>query len=152
QVKHKNFSPEKFAAYDFSLANESGEVDKIVNEGKTDSKGEATESFTAKEAYTNKGMLQADFYTTVFDETGRPVSRNSSIDIATQNVFFGLGYDWFYYYSLNQPVKFQIAAVNKDGSPVNATATVRVIKHEYRVQLARSGSYFRYESQPDDKT
>jgi uncharacterized protein YfaS (alpha-2-macroglobulin family) len=151
QVKHKYFSPEKFENYDFTLANENGAVEKFVNEGKTDEKGEANQSFTAKNEYTNKGMLQADFYTTVFDETGRPVSRTSSIDIATQNIFFGVGYDWFYYYALNQPVKFQLAAVNKDGNAVNAAATVQVIKHEYRVNLARSGSYFRYESEPDDK-
>ena len=40
--------------------------------------------------YTNKGVLQTNFYTTVFDETGRPVSRASSIDIFTQDVFFGI--------------------------------------------------------------
>ena len=151
QVKRKYFSPEKFSSYDFTLANENGGFDKIVNEGKTNDQGEAKQVITAKEEYRNKGMLQANFYTTVFDETGRPVSRSSSLDIATQDVFFGIGYDWFYYYALNQPVKFPIAAVNKDGNAVNSTARVQVIKHEYRVMLAKSGSYFRYESQPVDE-
>ena len=96
-------------------------------------------------------VLQANFYTTVFDETGRPVSRASAVDMFTQDVFFGIKEDWFYYYPLNQPVKFQLAAVNKDGNAVNSTAKVQVIKHEYRTVLARSGSYFRYESQKEDK-
>ena len=95
-------------------------------------------------------VLQANFYTTVFDETGRPVSRATSVDIYTQDVFFGIKDDWYYYYPLNQPVKFQLVAVNKDGNAVNATARVEVIKHEYELCL-KSGSYFRYESQKEDK-
>ena len=104
-----------------------------------------------KTCYANNGLLQANFYTTVFDETGRPVSRASSVDLFTQDVFFGIKEDWFYYYPLNQPVKFQLAAVNKDGNEVNSTAKVEVIKHEYKTVLAKSGSYFRYESQKEDK-
>ena len=87
--------------------------------------------------YSNMGVLQTNFYTTVFDETGRPVSRATSVDVFTQDVFFGIKYDWFYYYPLNQPVKFQLVAVNKDGKAVNATARVEVIKHEYRTVLVK---------------
>ena len=95
--------------------------------------------------------MQTNFYTTVFDETGRPVSRATSVDIFTQDVFYGIKQDWFYYYPLNQPVKFQLVSVNKDGNVVNSTARVEVIKHEYRTVLTKSGSYFRYESQKEDK-
>ena len=52
---------------------------------------------------------------------------------------------------LNQPVKFELAVVNKDGNGTNATARVEVIKHEYRTVLTKSGNYFRYESQKEDK-
>src|SRR5882672_11406415 len=97
------------------------------------------------------GALQTSFYTTVFDETGRPVSRATSVDIYTQDVFFGVKYDWFFYYPLNQPVKFELVATNKDGNAVSAPARVEVIKHEYRTVLVRSDKYFRYESQKEDK-
>ena len=152
QVKQKTFAPKKFDDYDFSLANQNSFFDKIVKEGKTDANGQATEVYQVPNSYANMGMLQANFYTTVFDETGRPVSRLSTSDIPTQDVFFGVNYDWFYYYPLNQPVKFQLAAVNKDGNAVNSVAKVEVIKHEYNTVLARSGSYFRYESQKEDKS
>ncbi len=151
QVKQKYFAPPKFSDYNFSLANQNSFFDKDVKEGKTDAAGNASESFTVKPTYANMGALQASFYTTVFDETGRPVSRVSAVDIYTQDVFYGIKNDWFYYYPLNQPVKFPVVAVNKDGGQVTATARVEVIKHEYRTVLARSGSYFRYESQKDDK-
>ena len=101
--------------------------------------------------YTNSGLLQANFYTTVFDETGRPVSRTTSADIFTQDVFHGIKDDGSYYYPLNQPVRFNLVSVNREGAATTAQAKVQVIKREYKTVLVKSGSYFRYESQQDDK-
>ena len=151
QVKQKAFVPEKFEGYDFSLVNTNTYFDKQVKEGTTDEAGNATVEYEVPAAYANSGLLQASFYTTVFDETGRPVSRGTRVDLFTQDVFFGMKNDWYYYYALNQPVKFQLAAVNKEGNGTTATARIEVIKHEYRTVLTKSGSYFRYESQKEDK-
>jgi alpha-2-macroglobulin len=151
QVKQKYFSSDKFDGYDFSLANQSTFFDKEVKEGTTDAEGNASFEYTVPATYANMGVLQVNFYTTVFDETGRPVSRASGVDVFTQDVLFGIKQDWYYYYPLNQPVKFQLAAVNKDGNGTSATARVEVIKHEYRTVMTKSGSYFRYESQKEDK-
>ena len=151
QVKQKYFDPEKFEDYNFSMANQTTTFDNDKREGKTDEQGNAAETFEYKDAYKDKGLLEAKFYTTVFDETGRPVSRVSSLDIYTQTVFLGVKYDWFYYYPLNQPVRFQLAAVNKEGNAVSSKARVEVIKHEYRTSLERNGDYFRYVSSVDDK-
>ncbi len=151
QVKQKYFSAEKFDDYDFSLANQNTFFDKQVKEGTTDAEGNAIIEYTVPVTYANMGALQTSFYTTVFDETGRPVSRASKVDIFTQDVFFGIKRDWFYYYPLNQPVRFNLVAVNKEGNATGATARVEVIKHEYRTVLTKSGSYFRYESQKEDK-
>ncbi len=108
-----------------------------MKEGTTDEAGNAVVEYAVPETYANMGVLQTNFYTTVFDETGRPVSRATAVDIFTQDVFFGIKQDWFYYYPLNQPVKFNLAAVNKDGNGVSATAKVQVIKHEYRTVLTK---------------
>jgi len=151
QVKKKAFNPKKFNQYNFSIANESVSFDKEVKEGKTDDNGNATEDFSVKEEYKNMGLLQAVFYATVFDETGRPVSRSASADIYTQPVFFGIGEDGWWYYPLNQTIKFPLVALNRNEAPVNAQAKVEVIKHEYRTVLTKSGQYFRYESQKEDK-
>jgi len=151
QVKQKVFSPEKFNNYDFSLANQNTFFDKQVREGKTDAEGNASESYEVPAQYANMGALQTNFYTTVFDETGRPVSRMASADIYTQDIFYGIKYDWMYYFPLNQSAKFELVSVNKDGNVINSTAKVEVIKHEYRTVLSKSGSYFRYESQKQDK-
>jgi uncharacterized protein YfaS (alpha-2-macroglobulin family) len=151
QVKQKSFAPEKFSDYEFGLANQNSFFDKLIKEGTTDEQGNASEEYLVPDTYTDKGLLQTNFYTTVFDETGRPVSRVSSADIYTQDIFYGIKHDWFFYYPLNQPVKFQLICVNKDGNAVNATARIEVIKHEYRTVLTKSGSYFRYDSQKEDR-
>ncbi|MBS1566262.1 MAG: alpha-2-macroglobulin family protein, partial [Bacteroidetes bacterium] len=132
-------------------ANKGVSFDKEVKEGKTDDNGNASEEYTVKEAYKNTGLLQAVFYATVFDETGRPVSRSTSADIFTQPVFFGIQEDGWWYYPLNQTISFPLVALNSKETPVDAQAKVEVIKHEYRTVLTKSGSYFRYESQTEDK-
>jgi alpha-2-macroglobulin len=151
QVKQKYFSAKNFDGYDFSLANQNTFFDKEVKEGTTDASGNASINYTVPATYANMGALQTSFYTTVFDETGRPVSRATTVDVFTQDVFFGIKQDWFYYYPLNQAVKFNLVSVNKDGNATSSTARVEVIKHEYRTVLTKSGSYFRYESQKEDK-
>jgi uncharacterized protein YfaS (alpha-2-macroglobulin family) len=151
QVKQKYFSAEKFSDFDFTLANQNSFFDKVVRQGKTDESGNANEAYEVPATYANMGALQANFYSTVFDETGRPVSRMSSVDIFTQDAFFGIKRDWYYYYPLNQPVKFTLASVNRQGEAMSAKARIEVIKHEYRTVLTRSGSYFRYDSQKEDK-
>jgi len=151
QTKQKAFSAEKYDDYNFGLTNETSVFDKNTQTGVIDVEGNASVNYTVPSTYSNMGALQTSFYITVFDETGRPVSRVSKLDIYTQDVFFGIKEDWSYYFPLNQPMRLQLVAVNKDGNAVNAPAKVQVIKHEYRTVLSKSGSYFRYESQKEDK-
>ncbi|HEY0677053.1 MAG TPA: alpha-2-macroglobulin family protein, partial [Chitinophagaceae bacterium] len=152
QLKQKYFGAKKFNKYSFGLTNQRSFSDKVMKEGKTDASGNASETFEIPAQYKNMGVLQATFYATVFDETGRPVSRNNTLDVFTQNVFFGIADDGYWYYPLNQAVRFPVIAIDKDEKVQSGVeAHVTVIKHEYRTVLTRSGDYFRYESQEEDK-
>jgi uncharacterized protein YfaS (alpha-2-macroglobulin family) len=152
QVHQRNFRPKNYDNYDFSLSDQSSTFDKNVRQGKTDDQGNAVEHYDVPAIFSNIGMLQATFYATVFDETGRPVSRNTSVDIFTQPVFFGVADDGYWFYPLNQPVTFPLIALDRNGKIVNgATARVQVIKHEYHTVLTKNGDYFRYESQQEEK-
>ncbi|MFL5747441.1 MAG: alpha-2-macroglobulin family protein [Niastella sp.] len=152
QVSSINFNPKKYDTYNFSIENQGLSFDKVVKEGSTDDNGNASELYEAPALFANKGLLQATFYATVFDETGRPVSRSATANIYTQKMFFGIGSDGYWYYPLNQMVKFPLIALDKDEHVLNgARASVKVIKHEYRTVISKSGSYFKYESQKDDK-
>jgi alpha-2-macroglobulin len=152
QVKQKVFSPKKYAQYDFQLANQNSFFDKVERQGKTDDKGNASENYEVPELYKNLGLLQASFYATVFDETGRPVSRNVTANIYTQKTFFGIADDGYWYYPLNQVVHFPLIALDKNETTLNnVEAKVEVVKHEYRTVLSKSGNFFRYNSQEEDK-
>ncbi|HLP21256.1 MAG TPA: MG2 domain-containing protein, partial [Chitinophagales bacterium] len=152
QFKQKYFSPDKYAKYSFTLSEAKTYYDNITREGTLDENGNAKETYTVPAEYKNQGLMEADFFTTVFDETGRPVNRRSAIDIFTQDIFYGLGSDGYYYCPLNQPVNFPLIALNKDEKPIATRAHVQVIKHEYRTVLSKNYEYFRYESQREDKT
>ena len=152
RVKRKYFNPKKYSNYDFGISDGNSVFDNVVREGKTDDQGNAVEKYEVPDLYKNLGLLEATFYATVFDETGRPVSRSSTVDIFTQPTFFGVSDDGYYFYPLNQSVSFPLIALDKNEQVLgSAHAQVQVIKHEYRTVLTKSGSYFRYESQKEDK-
>ncbi|MDB5283092.1 MAG: alpha-2-macroglobulin family protein [Bacteroidota bacterium] len=152
QLSEKYFSSGKYYKYNFSQSDRNNNYEKIEDEGKTDEKGHATEAYTVPMEYADRGIIEANFFTTVFDETGRPVSRESSIDIYTQDVFYGVGNGDYYYHPLNHNIVFPLIALDKDLKPVSTKAHVQVIKHEYYTAFAKYGEYFRYESRVDDKT
>ena len=151
QVKQKGFHPKKYSKYDFGVDNTTISFEKVVDEGTTDEQGNASKSYSVPAGFKNTGLLQANFYATVFDETGRPVSKTASADIFTQDVFFGIETDGYWYYPLNQAISFPLIAVNKNEQVVSSSAQVKVIKHEYNTILTREGEYFRYESQESIK-
>lgn len=153
QLKAKYFSPDKYGRFDFWLADRNSDFSSDVKSGTTDENGNAKIQYTVDASYTNRGVLEASFFSTVFDETGRPVNRKNSLDVFTQDVFYGIGNDGYYYYGLNQKVSFPVIALNKDEQPLNnVTAHVQIIKHDYKTVLSRYNEYFRYESQREDKT
>jgi uncharacterized protein YfaS (alpha-2-macroglobulin family) len=151
QFKQEVFAPSKYRRYDFSLANQSSFFDKLLREGKTDAEGRAKESLSVPELYKNRGLLRASVYATVFDDQGRPVSRMTTADVYTQDRFFGIGADGYDYYPLNQAVRFPLVALDREGRPQQASAKVRVVKHDYRTVLSKSGGFFRYDSQKEEK-
>lgn len=152
QLKVKNFYSKKYPRFNFWISNRNELFQQTLRQGATDKDGNAAEQFAIDPAYDNMGLLQTDFFVTVFDENGRPVSKKLSADIVTQDVFYGIGYNDYYYHPTNQMIKYPLIAVDKNGNALNhAQAKVVVIKHEYRTVLSRYGSYFRYDSQREDK-
>ncbi|MCB0539419.1 MAG: alpha-2-macroglobulin family protein, partial [Bacteroidetes bacterium] len=149
--KTRYFYAKDYANYDFYILNTNRYFESELRQGKTDASGQAKETFKLDKEFENMGLLQADIFTTVFDETGRPVNRKNSVEIYTQDIFYGIGY-FDYYLATNSEIKMPLIAVNKDGKSVNSKANIKVIKHEYQTVLNKTGSYFRYESNKIEKT
>ncbi len=149
--RRKYFSPKDYSNYNFHISNTESYLGKDFREGKTDDLGTATESIEIPKDFGNMGAIQADVLTTVFDETGRPVNRKNTLDMFTQESFYGIG-DFPYYVSTSAQLKIPLVVVDKDGKAKSGVqAKVQVIKHEYQTVLNKSGSYFRYESNKIEK-
>jgi uncharacterized protein YfaS (alpha-2-macroglobulin family) len=151
QLNYFNFAPKNFPKYNFSLSNLDGYFQSTTKQGTTDATGGFKESFALPENIVNKGILKASIFTTVFDETGRPVNRFNTASIFTQNIFLGIQHSDYYYQPLNENIRFGIIAINNKEQTTSSKAKVQIIKHEFKTVLAKSWDYFRYESQADDK-
>lgn len=144
-VHRKDFRSKKYRNYNFSIStSKKFRFENDVRESKTDAEGNAEEEFTFED-YKNIGILNGTLYTTVFDETGRPVNRITDFDYYTQSVFLGI-HDMEYWIGTRQPKKVNFIALNKDGSLMNnVPAKVQIVRYYYESVLEkRSGGYGYY--------
>lgn len=150
-TKRLYFYPKENRDYNYHLEGAEKYFERKYWEGETDEQGKGNHEFTIPSSYNNMGVLQSDIFTTVFDETGRPVNRLNTTKIFTQDVFLGIKYQG-YYTKTGQPVKIDLIAVDKNGKALdNFKAKVKLIKYEYKTVLSKSGSYFRYRSEKVEK-
>jgi len=149
-VKRRYFYAKDYRSYNFSIKGGKTYFRSNVRSGKTNTQGIASENYKFPTNYSNMGVLQSDYFITVFDETGRPVNRKQTVNIYTQKAFFGVDIT-DYYNKTNRMMKIPLIAVDKNGKALKGVqAQVKLIKHEYRTVLAKSGSYYRYKSEHEE--
>jgi len=147
----KKFNSSDFKDYNFNLCNVNQTFEKILRENKTNSEGKAIEKFKVPIEFKNNGLLQYNFFVTVFDETGRPVNRKKVVDVYTQDIFLGIKTE-SYYARTKYPVYMNLVAVDKYGkSTNNVKARVDVVRYEYKTVLNQGDSYYRYRSEKVEK-
>jgi alpha-2-macroglobulin len=117
-------------------------------QGKTDGAGKASETFTISNAYNDMGLLRGTLFSTVFDESGRPVNQIKNVTIETQQTFFGIR-NLDFYADLSRPVKLGFIALNREGAITpGATAKIQVVRHEWQnVIQRRYDDRYRYVSE-----
>ena len=130
----------KYKDYNFFINigdNQMPSYEDYENTGETDLQGKLTESVEVPETFKNIGLMQGTFYTTVFDETGRPVGSKKSFDIITQPYFLGIkGLD-YYWIGINQPLNFPLVALDYEGNAITAGARVQVVRFDWHTVLER---------------
>ncbi|MEO9852572.1 MAG: MG2 domain-containing protein [Reichenbachiella sp.] len=150
-ARKKYFYARDFSDYNFAVEGSNEYFRTVDTSGKTDDNGKASYQYQLASEYANMGMVNADVFVTVFDETGRPVNSKRTINVSTQNVYYGIAKDR-YYAATNSEMKFALVALNKGKKVLsNVKTRLRLIKHEYRTVLSRSGGYFRYNSERVEK-
>ena len=152
KYKRKLFKPKGFSNYSFFMGSREVLVGEMDSEGQTDENGEFSIDFEVPEKYRGLGVLEASFWATVFDESGRPVNRVKEFDVYTQDVFYGIGPMDRYVHGDGE-MQIPLAAVNKDGEAMDTTVHIEILHHQWRTVLeSNSRGYYRYKSQKDKLT
>ena len=138
-LTRKYFSATKYPEYTFYQANEKPfRFEQEVRQGTTNDEGIAEENFSVPDDFKDIGVLEGSIFTTVFDETGRPVNRVNRFDAYTQDVFYGLKLADTYV-NTREPVQIPLVAVNKDGQALqNVKAHLQVIKLNWQTVLQKN--------------
>lgn len=145
------FSSKRYPDYHFQISGANTYYETQTTEGVTDANGQAQASFEIAEAYANRGILQGNLMTTVFDESGRPVYDVQDIRIITQQTLIGIGM-LDNYVRTRQAMKIPLIAVDKDDKGTRTTnALVEVIKYEYETVIERNRNYYNYRSNKKEK-
>lgn len=164
-LKEKRFQPKEFPDYSFAINSGdrrrgnygdlestpiSDRFEKTVREGTTDAAGRGTATYQVPD-YPDLGTLEGAAFTTVFDETGRPVNRFATFEVQTQAVMFGVQ-------NLGELVKtrdevpVRLVALTPAGKPTRATARVEVIRMLWETVIERRGGRYIYNSQKREET
>ena len=148
-LKRKYFAPKGFEDYNFHIENTKN-FGSRNEEGKTDEEGKFEAEFEIPKTYADMGILQGQFYATVFDESGRPVHRSTDFEVNTQDVFLGIG-RFDHYVSTRTNVDIPLVAVSKEGQTKNETVRFKVIRYNWRTVLESTGrGRYRYKSQKEE--
>ncbi len=146
QLSRKSFVPKGFEDYNFSLTTmEEPEIMSVINQTTTSSEGTAQQSFQLP-AYKGIGLLQGKIFTTVFDETGRPVNRLHLFDLPTQSAFLGITPlpGWT---SIGKSLPFNIVALDINGNKITSQAKLDIINVTWETVLERNYGQTSYRSQ-----
>ncbi|MDU0370475.1 alpha-2-macroglobulin [Hymenobacter endophyticus] len=159
-LKEKAFRPKGYEQYTFAINSGdkrrgnygdlestpiSDRFEKTTREGTTDAAGRGTATYEVPD-YTDLGILEGAAFTTVFDETGRPVNRLATFEVQTQPVLFGIrSADDLV--STGQPLAVQLVALTPAGKPTTAQARVQVVRLLWETVIERQGGRYVYNSQ-----
>ncbi|AHJ96286.1 alpha-2-macroglobulin family protein [Hymenobacter swuensis] len=159
-LKEKAFKPKGYDQYTFAINSGdkrrgsygdlestpiSDRFEKTTREGTTDAAGRGTATYQVPD-YTDLGTLEGAAFTTVFDETGRPVNRLATFEVQTQPVLFGIrSADDLV--STGKPLAVQLVALTPAGKPTQAQAQVQIVRLLWETVIERQGGRYVYNSQ-----
>ncbi len=151
RLKRKQLVSKSLPEYSFNLESKNMPVlASILQQGNTDGEGKASIVLQSA-SYKDIGLLEGKIFTTVFDETGRPVNRLNVVEIPTQQVYFGIKYfdRWL---STRKTMNLQFAAVDRTGKPLpGAQAKIVILNYKYETVIENQYGRYNYVSQKKEK-
>jgi len=151
RLKRKQLTSKALPDYSFNIETKNMPVlASIMQQGNTNAEGKASGVFPSV-AYKDIGLLEGKIFTTVFDETGRPVNKLNVVEIPTQQVYFGIRYfdTWL---STRKTVNLQFAAVDRTGKPLSGSqARIVILNYKYETVIEKAYGRYNYVSQKKEK-
>lgn len=145
QVKHRGFYSKNYP--DFYFTNSSitnSKIDNVFLDGKLDDQGNAIIEYRVPSDVKSSGIASVNAYVSVFDLTGRTVTRTLSVDVYPNDYFIGIK-STDYYFGVNENLTFNLIAVNPEDQPIkNFKAKAQLVRYEWQTVLKRdySGNYY----------
>lgn len=149
----KDFTSREFKDYTFRLQSSSDRwIDELQRSGKTDAEGKVNEIVDIGSDLANLGLINGIADLTVFDETGRTVSRNLKLNIYTQDAFNGIG-DFDSFVGTGKTMKMPVISLDKNGKVLNNhKVKIQIVRKYWETVLRSRGSNnYVYESQLTEK-
>ena len=119
QLNHKSFSSKNFPEYIFSNSSiTNSTVDHTFLEGQLDNEGKTKIEYNIPSEIQSKGVIVGTAYVSIFDLTGRTITRSASFDVYPKDYFIGIK-STDYYYGVNENINFNLVAVNENDKQIN---------------------------------
>ncbi|MBT8387173.1 MAG: hypothetical protein KJO12_07155 [Ignavibacteria bacterium] len=145
KMKHRGFYSKKYSGYYFtnsSIVNSN--IDNTFLEGKLDKQGSAVIEYQIPEDVKTSGIASINAYVSVFDLTGRTVTRTVSVDVYPKDYFIGIK-STDYYFGVNENLTFNLVAINPDDKIINDfKGKAKLVRYEWQTVLKKdySGNYY----------
>lgn len=138
QLNHRAFISKNYPDYVFSNSSITNtEIQNTFLESQLDSEGKTKIEFNIPTGIQSKGVITGSAYVSVFDLTGRTVTRSASFDVFPKDFFIGIK-STDYYYGVNQNINFNLVAVDKDDKQINNfSAVAKLVRYEWQTVLKK---------------
>jgi len=138
QLNHRSFSSKNFPGYVFSNSSITNTtIDHTFLEGQLDFEGKTKIEYSIPSEIKSKGVVTGTAYVSIFDLTGRTVTRSASFDVYPKDYFIGIKAN-DYYYGVNENISFNLIAIDKNDKQINNfSAKVKLVRYEWQTVLKR---------------
>jgi uncharacterized protein YfaS (alpha-2-macroglobulin family) len=138
QLNHRSYSSKNFPGYAFSNSSISNTtVGNTFLDGQLDADGKAKIEYRIPLGIRSSGVMVGTAFVSVFDLTGRTVTRSASFDIYTKDYFIGIKSS-DYYHGVNENITFNLVAVDKEDKQINNfEARAKLVRYEWQTVLRR---------------
>ncbi|MEZ4826875.1 MAG: alpha-2-macroglobulin [Bacteroidia bacterium] len=146
RLRHQAYRSSKFPNFDFSsYSNQDSYMDNDFYEGRLNEEGKATISYNFPAQVRSGGFVRGTATVSVFDVTGRTVSRSVDFNAFPNASFIGIR-SGGYYFGTNKDISFDLVAVGPDDKNIsNLDVEVELVRMEWRTVLERSNYSGQYQ-------